>query len=78
MSANSPQIGDNKSLLENKMEGEETEIAFNYRFLQGFLAAVSSSEVSMEMAGATSSGLLRPVGDNSFLHIIMPVRLQTE
>jgi len=78
MSANSPQIGDNKSLLENKMEGEETEIAFNYRFLQGFLAAVSSSEVSMEMAGATSSGLLRPVGDNSVLHIIMPVRLQTE
>jgi len=78
MSANSPQVGENKSSLEAKLEGEEGEIAFNFRFLQNFLAAVSSSEVCFEMSGSLNPGVFRPIGDNSFLHIIMPVRLQTE
>lgn len=78
ISANSPQVGDNKNSLEIKLEGEEGEIAFNYRFLQGFLGAVSSPEVSLEMTGSLNPGVFRGVGDSSLLHIIMPVRLQTE
>ncbi len=78
MSANSPQVGENKNSLEAKLEGEESEIAFNYRFLQAFLAAISSQEVSLEMSGSLNSGVFRAAGDESFLHIIMPVRLQTE
>lgn len=78
MSANSPQVGDNLNSLEIKLEGDEGEIAFNFRFLQGFLNAVSGSEITIEMNGPLSSGIFREVGDSSFLHIIMPVRLQTE
>lgn len=78
MSANSPQIGENKSSLETKLEGEEGEIAFNFRFLQGFLGAVTKPEISLEINGPLNPGAFRGVGDESFLHIIMPVRLQTE
>ena len=78
MSANSPQIGENKSSLETKQEGEEGEIAFNFRFLQGFLSAVNVQEISLEMNGPLNPGVFRGVGDDSFLHIIMPVRLQVE
>lgn len=78
MSANSPQVGDNLNSLEIKLEGDEGEIAFNFRFLQGFLTAISGSEITIEMNGPLSSGIFREVGDESFLHIIMPVRLQTE
>lgn len=78
MSANSPQVGENKNSLEVKTEGDENEIAFNYRFLQGFLNAVSSSEVALEMSGPLTSGVFKTLDDDSFLHIIMPVRLQTE
>jgi len=78
MSANSPQVGENKNSLAAKLEGEEGEIAFNYRFVQGFLGAISSSEVSLEMSGPLNPGAFRAVGDELFLHIIMPVRLQTE
>jgi len=78
ISANSPQIGENKNSLEIKLEGETGEIAFNFRFLQGFLGAVSSQEVSFEMTGSLNPGVFKGVGDNSFSHIIMPVRLQTE
>ena len=33
LSANAPQIGTDEELVEAKVEGEETEIAFNFRFL---------------------------------------------
>ncbi len=78
MSANSPQVGENKNSLEAKLEGEESEIAFNYRFVQGFLGAVVSPEVSLEMSGPLNPGIFRAVGEESYLHIIMPVRLQNE
>jgi len=78
MSANSPQIGENKSSLEIKQEREEGEIAFNFRFLQGFLSAVNVQEISLEINGPLNPGVFRGAGDDSFLHIIMPVRLQVE
>lgn len=78
MSANSPQVGENKNSLEAKVEGETGEIAFNYRFLQGFLGAVSASEVILEMNGPLSPGLFKSAEDESYKHIIMPVRLQSE
>lgn len=78
MSANSPQVGENKSMLEAKIEGEELEIAFNYRFLTNFLGAVSSEEVCLEFSGSLNPGIFKAVGDENFLHIIMPIRLQGE
>ncbi|HUW24573.1 MAG TPA: DNA polymerase III subunit beta [Patescibacteria group bacterium] len=78
MSANSPQVGENKNSLSAKLEGEEGEIAFNFRFLQGFLGAVTTEEISLETNGSLNPGVFKAVGDDSFLHIIMPVRLQTE
>jgi len=42
------------------------------------LGAVTKPEISLETSGPLSPGAFRGVGDDSFLHIIMPVRLQTE
>ncbi|MBU2577384.1 DNA polymerase III subunit beta [Patescibacteria group bacterium] len=78
MSANSPQVGENKNQIDAKIEGEGGEIAFNYRFLQGFLGAISGKEISLGMTGSLNPGVFRITEDNTFLHIIMPVRLQTE
>ncbi|MCL5090960.1 MAG: DNA polymerase III subunit beta [Patescibacteria group bacterium] len=78
LSANSPQVGENKNSLEAKVEGEEGEIAFNFRFLQGFLGAIDAKEITMEVNGSLNPGAFHLVGDESFLHIIMPVRLQNE
>ncbi len=78
MSANSPQVGENTNCLEIKLEGEKIEIAFNFRFLQGFLNAISAQEIIIETNGSLSPGVFKEGGNNDFLHIIMPVRLQTE
>jgi len=75
--ANAPEVGENVTVIEAKTEGEEGEIAFNSRFLLDFLNVVPQEEVVFEMTGPLSPGVFKPVDDESFLHIIMPVRVQS-
>jgi DNA polymerase III subunit beta len=77
LSANTPQVGDDEDFIEAKVTGEETEIAFNYRFLADLLAHFPEKEVVFESSGPLSPGLFKPAsGKSSFIHIIMPVRVQ--
>lgn len=76
ISANSPQIGENKTTLLVKTEGEEGEIAFNARFLLDLLNVFPNEEIVFEMSGALAPGVFKSSKDPSFLHIIMPVRVQ--
>jgi DNA polymerase-3 subunit beta len=76
VSANTAQVGDNKSALDAKIEGKKGEIAFNSRYLLDFLNIVGSEQVSFEMSGALNPGVFQPAGEPSYLHIIMPVRVQ--
>lgn len=75
ISAQSAQTGQNQVEISAKVDGEGGEIAFNSRFLLEFLANFPESEFLFEMTGALNPGVFRPVKDDSFLHIVMPVRL---
>lgn len=76
VSANAPSVGENTVEVDAKVDGEGGEIAFNSRFLLEFLAHFTPNELLFEMTGSLNPGVFRPVKDNSFLHIIMPVRVQ--
>lgn len=76
VSANAPEIGENEVELEIKKEGEDNKIAFNHRFLQEYLNISDKKELVLEMSGSLKPGVFKPLGQASFLHIIMPVRLQ--
>lgn len=69
------QYGNQTSRLSVKTEGEETIIAFNCRFLKDMLSAVKSDEVVFELNGSTSPGVFKDPKDDSFLHLIMPIRI---
>lgn len=80
ISANAPQVGENESEVEVKSEGkdEELSIAFNFHYLLDFLAAIGNSgEVVIELSGPTAPGVFRTASDPNFLHLIMPVRVQS-
>jgi len=76
VSANTAQVGGNISEVEAKVEGKEGKVAFNSRYLLDFLNTISADQVSFEMSGALNPGVFTALGDKSFLHIIMPVRVQ--
>lgn len=76
VSANTAQVGENKSVIEAKVTGGEEKIAFNSRYLLDFLGVVGSETFRLGMSGPLSPGLFRPGKDETFLHVIMPVRVQ--
>jgi DNA polymerase-3 subunit beta len=76
LSANAPQIGQNKASVDAKIEGENMEIAFNYKFLTDFLNICKSPEILIELNENLTPGFFHDQSDPSFTHIIMPVRLQ--
>lgn len=77
VSANTPNIGENKVEVEVKSDGEGGDIAFNSRFLLELLGNIHGEEVTFGMTGSLNPGVFRISGDDSFFHIIMPVRVQS-
>jgi len=78
VSANAPSVGKNTIEIEAKTTGEENDIAFNARYLLDFLSNATSETISFEMTGPLNPGVLREEDDPSFLHLIMPIRVQDE
>lgn len=78
LSANTPQVGEEEDFVEAKVEGEETEIAFNFRFLLDLLSNFPDKDLVLESSGALSPGVFKPKSPQpAFLHIVMPVRVQS-
>ncbi len=78
VSANAPSVGQNTIEVDAKTTGEENEIAFNARYLLDFLSNTTSEEISFEMTGPLNPGVFKEEQDSSFLHLIMPIRVQQE
>jgi DNA polymerase-3 subunit beta len=57
-------------------EGEPFQVAFNARYLGDVLKAVGSEEIIMELTGPLSPGIFRPVDDQKYLSLLLPVRLR--
>jgi DNA polymerase-3 subunit beta len=76
VSANSPSVGEDTVEIEAKTSGEENEIAFNAKYLLDVLAAVNEENLIFEMTGPLNPGVFKIKGNDSFLHLIMPIRVQ--
>lgn len=80
LSANTKEVGDNVSKVEAKVTGEKVEIAFNSRYVLDFLGNIDSEMLYLEFSDSLAPGVFRPLRgkeiDKTFLHLIMPVRVQ--
>ena len=75
-SASASSVGENEVEIDAKTSGEENEIAFNARYLLELLSNIDDEVVSFEMTGPLNPGVFKTEGDKSFLHLIMPIRIQ--
>ncbi|MDP2637624.1 MAG: DNA polymerase III subunit beta [Candidatus Levybacteria bacterium] len=78
VSANAPSVGSNTVEIDAKTDGEENDIAFNARYLLDCLANSTSETMSFEMTGPLNPGVFKEADDPSFMHLIMPIRVQQE
>ena len=74
VSATSAEIGDNFGEIDATIAGQPPQIAFNSRYLDELLRALEkSSQLSLEVTSSSSPGTFRPLGDEGYVHIIMPM-----
>jgi DNA polymerase-3 subunit beta len=73
VSANA-EVGDHVGQVEAAVEGDGTTIAFNARYLNDVLTNVEVDQFALELNGPLSPGVFKPVGDDQYVHVVMPVR----
>jgi DNA polymerase III subunit beta len=73
VSANA-EVGDHVGRVEAAIEGDGTTIAFNARFLADVLTNVDAEQFALELNGPLSPGVFKPIGDDRYVHVVMPLR----
>jgi len=69
----SAERGDTDGAVDAHIEGEPLDVSFNIRYLIDVLNVIQQSEVVFESNGAEHPGVIRIQGDESFVHVIMPM-----
>jgi len=76
VSARSEEVGDDVGEIDATVEGEEAKIAFNGRYLIDVLSVLREPQVALETTSPSSPGVIRPVGVDNYLHVVMPMFVQ--
>ncbi len=76
VSARSEEIGDDVGEIDAIVEGEEAKIAFNGKYLIDVISVLHEAQVALETTNPSSPGVVRPVGVDNYIHVIMPMFAQ--
>ena len=83
VSGSSGEMGATTSSLEAEVTGNDSsmtleqvfEVAYHATYLREALQAIHTPYVAIEIASVNRRGVVRPVGDDSFLHLILSISL---
>jgi len=75
ISATSEETGKNETIVEATVDGSGVLIAFNVKYMREALEVIKTPNVALETSAANAPGVIRPVGEDDFLHVIMPMHL---
>ena len=73
LSATSAEMGNNVSELACEVEGDRIDIAFDGRLMIDTLTHIDAPQVAIGMTQPTRPATFRPVGDDGFLQVTMPM-----
>ena len=71
-------MGRAKDTINAKIEGNNLEIGFNNRYLLEALKNTECDEIKIKLNGSLSPMTIEPKEGNSFLFLVLPVRLKSE
>ena len=66
-------IGDNQGEIDATVQGGEVKVVFTSRYMSDVLGVLKNAQVSVEIFGSTSPIVIRAVGDENYIHLIMPM-----
>ncbi len=75
ISASSAETGDSVAELDASVEGVPIEIAFNVKYLVDVLNVIETPNVALETNAPASPGVIKPVGRDDYLCVVMPMHI---
>lgn len=73
--AEDPEYGDAQETIAVQYSGEPLVIGFNARYIMDVLALIPEQGVTFDLCDDLSPGVIRPLEDQSFLAVVMPMRI---
>lgn len=73
ISSSSTDIGENKTALDASIKGESVELSFNYKYFFDCFSSINTDSLSIKINEPIKPIIVTPVGDNTFLYLIMPM-----
>jgi len=67
------EIGENTTILNGALTGEDVSVNFNFRYILDCFQSISVDSVSLKLNGGNKPMIIRPIGDSSFMYLVMPL-----
>jgi len=74
LSSVASQVGQNVSEAEVKVDGADSQVTLNSRYISEALSTIDSDKINFSITGKINPCLIKPTDAKDFLHIIMPLR----
>ncbi len=74
--ARAEEVGENFGEIDAAVIGEAAKIAFNGRYLLDVLGVIDTGQVAVEINSPSSPGVIKPVGAENYVHVVMPMFVQ--
>ena len=69
-----PDVGNVQEEIKIDYQGDSLDVSFNGRYLLDVLNIIDTEKVKMELKEELSSGVIRPMEQEDYLYVIMPMR----
>jgi len=75
ISSSNPELGEAREEIEVQYEGNTISTRFNAKYLIDVLSVMEEREVQLKFKDELSPVIMKPLADNDFMAVIMPMRL---
>jgi DNA polymerase-3 subunit beta len=73
--SNTPEMGEAAEQIPVTYEGDAMVIGFNARYMLEALAVMTDEQVALELNDPLSPAVVRPLGDEQYFYVVMPMRV---
>jgi DNA polymerase-3 subunit beta len=75
ITSDNPDLGEVREELDAEYNGEPIAIGFNPKYVVELLSQMTSDQVTLALGGELDPGLIRPLGGDDYLGVVMPMRI---
>jgi DNA polymerase III subunit beta len=73
ITAAAAEVGEAIADIQATVQGDGVTISFNAKFIADVLAVIDTAQVALELTSSSSPGVIKPVGKEDYVHVIMPM-----